>query len=416
MEEKEFMIERYELSIERIRGIMKEETVAEKYRDYFRKVAVFILEIDQIQKRCDEDAVRAGVKGTINAPVDTPIKSSNIAVLEAENRKLYEDILGEHYVKSYANPAYAVAMLGEDLGKLLSFLYTELRSEIVHVFEKKIDYLAIYNELFIEIYNCFEGVEEPDYKEIKSIIYWFVSDYCDVFLADRIEERLNPEKSFAKELLVQSDLSDINYLYQYGEYISKNELETAEHYQTLSQEVIEETAEVSIENFVKNLAENGVDFAQKEIVEIQYELGMERVAKEVIEKLESRGKKAVICRRPVSIFTKVLFAGQGYFGTVANQEYEKDHEKDQGIFLNKKLVERQLEVVKNTYEQLQSLAEKYAGVISISERKEYIASDGKENSSLEKKEAVISLSEKQETLMQLYHEKWHQLISIYHKK
>lgn len=42
----EQIIERYMLSIERIRRITEEETTEVLYRDYFRKVSEFILKID----------------------------------------------------------------------------------------------------------------------------------------------------------------------------------------------------------------------------------------------------------------------------------------------------------------------------------------------------------------------------------
>ena len=72
----------------------------------------------------------------------------------------------------------------------MSLLYTELRGGIPFVFENRLDYLTIQNELFIEIYNSFEAEELPEYKTLKDIIYWYASDYCDVFLADRIEEQI----------------------------------------------------------------------------------------------------------------------------------------------------------------------------------------------------------------------------------
>ena len=48
------MNERYELAIERIRSIVHEDTVAPLYRDYFQKVAGFILEIDAIKNRLEK--------------------------------------------------------------------------------------------------------------------------------------------------------------------------------------------------------------------------------------------------------------------------------------------------------------------------------------------------------------------------
>lgn len=72
------------------------------------------------------------------------------------NRQLCADILSENYEESYANPAYAVERLGEVHGRILSFLYTELRGIIVYKFENRLENITILHELFIEIYNCFE--------------------------------------------------------------------------------------------------------------------------------------------------------------------------------------------------------------------------------------------------------------------
>ena len=43
--------ERYDLTIERIQSIVKEETVAPVYRSYFQLTTKFILEIDEILRR-----------------------------------------------------------------------------------------------------------------------------------------------------------------------------------------------------------------------------------------------------------------------------------------------------------------------------------------------------------------------------
>ena len=42
---------RYELAISRIREMMDEETVEEKFRDYFRTVGKFILLIDETNRK-----------------------------------------------------------------------------------------------------------------------------------------------------------------------------------------------------------------------------------------------------------------------------------------------------------------------------------------------------------------------------
>lgn len=392
MSEERQIRERYGLTIERIQNIVNEETVAPVYRSYFQLTAKFILEIDAV----------------LNRIFTKPIEKCTLEELQKENTDIYRDILGEHYEKSYANPSCAVAEMGEEIGRLLSFLYTEIRGEIAYVYEKKLSYLTICNELFIEIYNCFEGEEIPNYKELKDIIYWYASDYSDVFVADRIEEQLNPECSFATDIIMNSDLSDLRYLYQYGEYISENEWKTAEHLNSLPQQTIDKMAEVYTEGYRIGFVNAGIDLSKKSVVNIRYVVGFERVIRKAIQNFAEMGLRPTIYRAAVSVLTKKQQHKIGYYGGVANKQYEYDHRLDQGLILDKKLVERRLDVMKNAYEQWKELAGQFAGpaVMEVF---------GEEPFAPEQKDAAISLTEKQEKLSVLYDSKAGQLTNQYIK-
>ena len=371
--------ERYELTIERIKAIVEEETVALTYRTFFQKTAKFILNIQAVLGR----------------NVAKTAEECTLEELQKENRELYVDILGQNYETSFANPSYAVAEMGEEIGRLLSFLYTEIRGEIAYVYEEQVYYLAICNELFIEIYNCFEREETPNYKELKDIVYWYASDYSDVFVADRIEEQLNPECSFATDIIMNSDLTDLRYLYKYGEYISENEWKTAEHLNALPQETIDKMADVYTEGYRIGFVNAGIDLSKKEVVNIRYVIGFERVIKKAIENFAQMGLRPTIYRAAVSALTKKQQHKVGYYGGIANKQYEYDHRADQGLFLDKKFVERKLDVSKNTYEQFKELAGKFAGpaVMEVF---------GEEPFAPVQKEEAISLTEKQEKLSVLY--------------
>ena len=78
-------------------------------------------------------------------------------------------------------------------------------------------------ETLIEIYNMFED-GEPQARAVQDVLYWFFSDYTDVTLTYRIREQLDPGLSFAKDIIMESDLNDLRYLYRFGEYISDSEL------------------------------------------------------------------------------------------------------------------------------------------------------------------------------------------------
>ena len=336
--------ERYDLTIDRIGRICMEKTVGEQFREYFQKTAEFILEIERIRK-----LIETGMWKQLSAEEK-----------REENRKLYEDILPEQYAASYANPAYAVQKLGEEYGRILSFLYTEIRGEIIYAFEQKDLYLTICNELFIEIYNCFESVEQPAYEEIKEIVYWYASDYADVFVADRVREQIDPSLDFATTIIMQADLSDSSYLYDYGEYVSDNEKITAEYLNTLPEETIQKMADTYTEGYRMCFVNGRKDLSKKKTVNVRYPLGFERMMRRALENFEKMGLQPVIFRNAVS----VLIKGKnrtGYYGGVANSQYEFDHQFDQGLFLDKKFVERKLEVMKSTYENHKELARGLAG-------------------------------------------------------
>lgn len=391
-EEMEQAKERYELSIERIQRILTEETVKEPYRSYFRAAARFILEMDQVS-RIREDGTWARMTEE---------------ALREENRKLYEDILPEHYESSYANPEYAVKTLGETFGAILSFLYTEIRGEIAYVFERKVLYMAICNELFIEVYNIFEDEQEPEYKEVRNVIYWYASDYCDVFVADRILEQIDPDCSFAADIIMNADLNDTKYLYEFGEYITENELDTARHLAELGEETIQRMADVYTEGYRIGFVNTGKDLSKKSTVNIRYTLGFEKVVKKAIENFEKMGLRPTIYRAAVSVLNKRFIHKVGYYGAVANKQYDYDHRMDQALFLDKRFVERKLDVTKNVYEKNKDLAGQFAGpaCIDVFGEKPFVP--------VRKKEAMV-LNEKQEQLSSLYDSRSGQLVNQYIK-
>lgn len=385
------MIEtRYELAIGRIREIKAEQTVDEKFCGYFREMADFVIMIDELKESIETGNYRR----------------LELSKLEKWNERLYHDILEEQYETSYANPSYAVRCLGDEYGAVLSFLYTELRGAIIYAFEKKTEYLDILFELLIEVYNKFEEEREPKISEIREIIYWYASDYCDVFVADRIREEVLPEESFATDIIMQSDLSDIRYLYMFGEYISENERKSAQHILSLPEETVQEMADVYTEGYRLGFVNTGKDLSKKGSVNIRYVLGFELVIKKAIENFEKMGLRPVIYRAPVSVLTKRQTLKSGYYGAIANQQYEYDHRDDQALYLDKKFVERKLEVIHTTYENEREAAAKMAGPACMEVF-------GEEPFAPVVKEAALKLSEKQEALSLQYNSRRSQIINEY---
>ena len=381
---------RYELAIERIENIKGENTVSEKYRDYFRTLADFALLVDKLKEKIE----------------NVEYYKFSIEELECWNTHLYDDVLGEHYKTSYANPAVATEKFGIEYGRLLSFLYTELRGVIPYAFEKKTEYLDILFELFIEVYNQFEEENEPEYEHVRQTIYWYASDYCDVFLADRIKEQIDPEDNFAADLIMNSDFNDVRYLYYYGEYVSENKKRTAMHLNELPLETIQKMADVYTEGYRIGFVNTGKNLSKKATVNIRYTLGFERVIRIAIENFRKMGLKPTIYRAGVSVLTKRQHLKIGYYGGIANKQYEYDHKDDQALILDRQFMERKLEVMRTTYEQYKDLARRHAGPACME-------TFGEEPFTPVSKSEAVKLNDKQKEISLEYDSKSSQIVNSY---
>jgi len=381
---------RYELAIERIENIKGENTVSEKYRDYFRTLADFALLVDKLKEKIENGEYY----------------KFSIEELECWNTHLYDDVLGEHYKTSYANPAFATEKFGIEYGRLLSFLYTELRGVIPYAFEKKTEYLDILFELFIEVYNQFEEENEPEYEHVRQTIYWYASDYCDVFLADRIKEQIDPEDNFAADLIMNSDFNDVRYLYYYGEYVSENEKRTAMHLNELPLETIQKMADVYTEGYRIGFVNTGKNLSKKATVNIRYTLGFERVIRIAIENFRKMGLKPTIYRAGVSVLTKRQHLKIGYYGGIANKQYEYDHKDDQALILDRQFMERKLEVMRTTYEQYKDPARRHAGPACME-------TFGEEPFTPVSKSEAVKLNDKQKEISLEYDSKSSQIVNSY---
>ena len=76
--ENEEILERYELSMERVRAMRSETSVADPFYDYFQKTAEFIGQIEILAERIGTGC----------------LAEASLEELQELNRKLYEDVAG----------------------------------------------------------------------------------------------------------------------------------------------------------------------------------------------------------------------------------------------------------------------------------------------------------------------------------
>lgn len=375
LEENIEISERFELVSDRVKGIVYETTVEQPFRDFFIKEAQFLLTVFNLYEQ-----VQYG-----------DYDKFSLKELEEKNEILYGE-LKDHYEESYLNPAYAHKLLGEECGKELSWLAVKLRNSIVPAMIQRLSDIVIYAELFVEIYNIFENSDSRK-KDIHSAIYWFEHDYSEVFLEHSLREMLDENCSVYLDIVMNSDLDDDRYLYRYGRNITENEKKTRRLLQTFSEEEIEAMAATYTEGYRKGFELAGKDLSKKGTVEIRYAVGFERMIRAAVRQFEKMGLHAIIRTKGVET-------------TPVNRQYLYDHQNDEGLFLDKNIVGRRLEVTRNVFEKYKEQAAKMAGpaVLEIFGEDGFTPVNKPEN---------ITLTEKQQKLNVEYNNEYVQIYYQY---
>ena len=336
----ELLMERFALAKDRIAEICTEHEIKAPFDEFFRTAANFLKKTGEILERQETEFT--------------------LEELKEENQVLYRELFPESYLYSYGNPAYAEKCLGE-YGKAMSFLYAELRGSIVYAYEKKWWDYTVAAELFLEVHSAFSEEELPSVKTTEDILRSYVNDYCQDMMEQRIAEGVDPSLDFAVRIIMDSDLTDLRYLYKYGEYVSENETGVAEFLNSLTQEQIDDMARTYTEGYRIGFINTRKDIAKKKTVNIRYNLGFERMVRAAILQFREMGQEPVIYRHASHIVNKRGSARVGFTGGVANPQYEYDHRQDSALFLDSDFVKRKLRSMQTAYEKYKDLAGVHGG-------------------------------------------------------
>lgn len=375
----DIIFERYEIATSRIREIINEDTVSEPFKSFFCKASEFICKIDDLNS-----IIKSG-----------EINDFSLDRLKELNKSLFKEIYSENYEESFANPEYAVKTLGEEYGKILCYIYTKNRGMIRNVYMGRLEEVVLQMELFTQIYNYFEDVEQLEYDNVYETVYSYEKDNTEIFTDLMIEDRINPDNKFAVDIVMNSDLNDLRYLYKYGEHVGFNELKMAEFLNSLSQEEIDRLAKAYTEGYRIGFINTGKDISKKGTVDIRYSLGFERIIRSAIFNFKKMGLEPVIYQ-------------VGYTTTSPNRQYAYDHRYDDALYLDKAYIKRKLEVSRHAYESRKQLAGKMAGpaVIEIF---------GETPFEPENKKQAYALSEEQQKLKSEYITEYQTMVQEYIK-
>ena len=228
-------------------------------------------------------------------------------------------------------------------------------------YEQRAEEMLIYMELFLQLHSAFCTEELPTKEELLQDVYWFISDNSDISVTRRIREQLDPSLSFFRDIIMEADLEDLRYLYQFGEYITDTEIQTSQYLNTLPLEEIEKIASVFTEGYRIGFLVNQKPLYKKKTVNIRYCIGFERIIRQAVINFQKMGLESILYRAAVSRVNMREANRIGCYGTSANRQYEYDHKGDAALFMDKAFVERKLGVLRTAYETYKELAEVHAG-------------------------------------------------------
>ena len=304
---------------------------------------------------------------------------NSIDDLKTTNSQLFNELKEENYKVSYANPEYTTEVFGTDLGAMFASYYTSVRNCLSFAFEHKLYALQRKLGQFIELYELLKiGSEEA--SQYKKIIIKLTKDLSLDRSIVALLERFDPKISKYKDIVMNSDLSKINYLYQYGKNITANEIKTAKFLMNYPKEKIDKLVKSMIKAYIRGFEHSRKDIKKKETLKIIYNIGQERIVRELVKGFNAKGLK-VILNDAVS--------------TSANRQYGYDHRFDNALYFNKDFIDRIMVHQEKVMESCSDHLSKFSGPI-------YFDKFGEKPFNPIQKKTCLKLSSEQQKLNQFY--------------
>ena len=387
------MQERLLLASERIQEIAFEYLLPDEYSKYFNRLSKRILHI--LDKQTNDYSVLT------------------LKELKEYHDSLFQEFIDKEYEHSYANLEYCETCFKDnfEVARIFSFLYVEMNILIECVYEQRFDRAVRYLELFIECYGLYVYVYQyeqriPTALELKLIVEQNFKDYAVEEAIDRVETKLKSHSGVAAMIIERADLSDERYLYQYGEYISVNEIETMKYFNQMSQSQLEEIAFCYTNGFKIGFEKKGVLLSDKKLIQIVYPIGFERLVRVAVNQFRKMGVEPVFQRNANSVFHKRGMRLSGYYSTPYNRQLLFDHREDEAIVLSKNYLNKKLLGYQKGYEKFKELAKGYAGPA-------WIEVFGEEKYDFIQKKQCVQMNKKQQQMSTQYYVELTQIINKY---
>jgi len=251
-----------------------------------------------------------------------------------------QPLIDKAYESGFANPAKAVAVFGEEMGRFVSvFSYRifTLYTTAYYSFNERLQQGAdTWLKAAIAGEDHFMDALRECWQEIRP-------DVTD----KNFRLMLDPDMAPSTAIALTAASGNPAFMYRYGVRITDNDLKTAEFVNSLSEQEISLIADTMVEAYIEGFVEDAKDYSTKNTIGLMLQAGFERLLPHLIEKYDSYGLRAYVMR--VS-------------GTDQNKQATYDHRFDYSLYLNEKMVEEQLAATEHAYENIKVVMHDYSGV------------------------------------------------------
>jgi len=249
-------------------------------------------------------------------------------------------LLEAAYDSSLSNPARAVEVFGEELGRFVSvfsyriftlhtYAWQGFTAKLEQTADQWLSAAAAGEDDFIEtLTDCWREVR-PEVSEMNFRL------------------ALDPDHSPFTDIALEASEGDLSWLYRYGVRITENDLKTAGFVNSMSEKEIDLIAETMVEAYIEGFMEESKDYTVKNSIGVIIQAGYERMIPLLQRKFSEYGLRVYV---------------QAVEGTRLNRQASYDHRFDYALYLNRDMVEDQLESTKAAYEELKDIMSGYSGV------------------------------------------------------
>lgn len=361
--------ENFKMSIQEIKNIHEEtlnyEVNDEKsnYDNYLNVISKFILETAELEQNVNDEY----------------FTNKTFDELKEENYRLYNEMLPENYKTSYANPTYGVQIFGDNIGQTLAAFYFKIRENIKSAYTHKLFDIEKNNRMFIEVYKYIKN-NEVKYEELKGIYSKYATIDVDKNYEYYIKENFSKDFDFYSDIILNSDLNDLRYLFKYGKYITDNEIKTAEFLMNYPKDKLKTLTESIAKAYVNGFIRDNKDISKRINVRLICNAGQELIIRSLVEDLKARNLHGYVAE---------------LLSTDYNKQYDYDHKFDNALYLNEVTSKMNTEAFKKATEINADKLKDYSGVLLVEKF-------GEEPFSPENKKEKLKLCDEQLKLYQVY--------------